>query len=158
LDGATREFQTALRLNAQRFRPSLEVNYSAYIGLGQVALLKGREQEGLDDLNQAVRLDPNFAFAYDVLGSFYFPRGDYSRAADYFQKVVELSPMDTFARFALGVCLMKLGKPAVAAEQFRTAREVDPTYLQAYTLEAAALEAAGDRAGAMNVRKEMPKD
>jgi protein O-mannosyl-transferase len=158
LDGAAREFQTALRLNARSFHPSADVAYNAYIGLGQIALLKGREQEGLDDLNHAVRLEPNFAFAYDVLGSFYFPRGNYSRAADYFQKVVQLSPMDTFARFALGDCLMKLGKPMQASEQFRAAREVDPTYLQAYTMEEAAHEAAGDHAGAVNVRNETPKD
>jgi Flp pilus assembly protein TadD len=51
---------------------------------------------------------------------------------------------------------MKLGKPAQAAEQFHVAREVDPTYFQAYMAEAAALEAAGDKAGAARVRSEVP--
>jgi hypothetical protein len=45
---------------------------------------------------------------------------------------------------------------SAAAEQFRAAREIDPTYRQAYTAEAQALEAAGDAAGAAAVRKLRP--
>jgi tetratricopeptide (TPR) repeat protein len=156
LEGAAREFQTALRLNAQSLRPAPAVTYNAYIGVGQVALLQGREQEALDDFNQAIHLLPNYPFAYSVLGSFYFPRGDYARAAECFQHVVRVNPLDTGARFYLGTCWMKLGKPAQAAEQFHAAREVDPTYSQAYAAEAMALEAAGDKAAAARVRGEMP--
>ncbi len=156
LDGAAREFQTALRLNAQSLRPTPAVIYDAYIGLGQVALLQGREQEALDYFDKAVHLLPDYTFAYNVLGSFYFPRRDYPQAAEYFQHVVRLDPMDTGARFFLGTCWLKMGKPAQAAEQFHVAREVDPTYFQAYMAEAAALEAAGDKAGAARVRSEVP--
>ena len=158
LVGAAREFHTALRMNSQSPHPSLAATYGAEIGLGQIALLEGREQEGIEDLNQAVRIGPNFSFAYEVLGSFYFPRGNYARAADYFRKAVQLSPMDTLARFTLGLCLLKLEQPADAAAQFRAAREVDPTYTQAFAMEAAALDAAGDHAGAARVRSETPKN
>jgi thioredoxin-like negative regulator of GroEL len=51
---------------------------------------------------------------------------------------------------------MKLGKYREAAGQFRAAREVDPTYTQAYTAEAQALEAAGDAVGAAAVLKLKP--
>jgi Flp pilus assembly protein TadD len=51
---------------------------------------------------------------------------------------------------------MKLGKYREAAEQFHAAREVDPTYAQAYTAEAQALDAAGDAAAAAAVRKLKP--
>jgi tetratricopeptide (TPR) repeat protein len=156
LDGATREFQSALRLNAESIRPNSAVVYGAFIGLGQVALLRGREQEALDYFDRAVRLAPNFSFAYNVLSSFYFPRRDYSRAAEYFQQAVRVSPMDTGARFYLGTCWMKMGRPAQAAEQFHAAREVDPTDFQAYLLEATALDAAGDKAGAARVRGKVP--
>lgn len=158
LEGARREFATAVGMNARSLRPSAAVDYDADVGFGQIALSEGRDQEGLSYLNQAVRLEPRFSFAYEVLGSFYLPRGDYLRAADYFEQVVRLSPMDTVARFSLGTCLLKLGKPVQAAEQFHAAREVDPDYIQAYTSEARALESAGDRAGALRVRSEMPRD
>jgi tetratricopeptide (TPR) repeat protein len=155
LDGAAREFQTALKLNAQNFRPLPPVDYDACIGLGQVALLQGREQEALGYFDRAIHLEPYFTFAYHVLGSVYFPRGDYARAAGYFEHAVRLNPLDTAAEFYLGTCWLKLGKPAQAAEQFHAAREVDPEYLQAYVAEATALEAAGDKAGAARVRSEM---
>jgi hypothetical protein len=51
---------------------------------------------------------------------------------------------------------MKLGKYREAAEQFHAAREIDPTYVQAYTAEAQALDAASDAAGAAQVRKLKP--
>ena len=154
-EGAAGEFRTALRLNAQALPPLRTVDYQAYVGLGQIALLQGHEPEGLDYLNRAVRLLPHSGFAYEVLGSVYFPRGDYARAAEYFRQAVQANPLDTNARFYLGTCLVKLAQPAQAAEQFRAAREVDPTYLDAYQAEAAALEAAGDKAGAARVRAEM---
>jgi protein O-mannosyl-transferase len=157
LVGAVREFQTALRLNAQSLRPIPVVTYGSSIGLGQVALLQGREPEALDYFNKAVRLLPDSDFAYDVLGSVYFPRGDYVRSAGYFEQAVRVNPQDMEARFFLGTCLMKMGKPVQAAEQFRAAREVDPTYFQAYAAEAKALDAAGDKAGAGRVRSEMSK-
>jgi len=154
-EGAAREFRTALRLNAQALPPLLTVEYQAYVGLGQIALIQGHEREGLDYLNRAVRLLPHAGFAYEVLGSVYFPRGDYARAAEYFRQAVQANPLDTNARFYLGTCLVKLAQPAQAAEQFHAAREVDPTYWEAYQAEATALEAAGDKAGAARVRAEM---
>ena len=158
LEGAAREFRTALRLNAQSLQPITKVTYNSYIGLGQIALDQGREQEALDYFNKAVRLLRNFNFAYDVLGSVYFPRGDYARAAEYFHQAINVNPLDMGARFYLGTCLMKLGKPMQAAEQFRAARDVDPDFTQAYQAEALALEAAGDFAGAVKVRELMGKN
>lgn len=155
LPGAAREYRTALKLNAESLRPLPPLDYDAYIGLGQIALIQGREPEALDYFNKAVHLLPHFSFGYEVLGAVYFPHGDYARAAEYFRKAVNASPLDTSARFYLGTCLVKLGQPAQAAEQFHAAREADPTYLQAYGAEAAALEAAGDHAQAVRIRSEM---
>jgi tetratricopeptide (TPR) repeat protein len=152
LNGAEREFRTALALNARSLRPLLPVDYNCYVGLGQVALLRGHEAEALTYFQKAVHLLPDFGFAYVVLGSVYFPRGDYAKAAEYFRQAVRANPMDGDARFFLGTCLAKLAQPTEAAEQFRVARELDPTFFQAYEAEARAREAAGDRAGAARVR------
>ncbi len=157
-NGAAREFRTALRLNAESFRPLPVVTYNSYIGLGQVALIQGREAEAIDYFNKAIHMMRNFNFGYDVFGSVYFPRGDYARAAGYFEQAVHANPQDVVARFYLGSCWMKLGKPAEAAEQFHAAREVDPTYYQAYGAEARALEASGDKAGAARVRSLKPPE
>jgi tetratricopeptide (TPR) repeat protein len=156
LPGATQEYETAMRLNHAAFVELTTVTYDCLIGLGQIASVQGRTSEALAYFQKAVDLTPRYSAAYDVLGSFYFPRGDYARAAEYFEQAVRVNPQDVLARFFLGTCWTNLGKPAQAAEQFHAAREVDPAYSQAYVAEAAALDAAGDKAGAARVRREIP--
>jgi tetratricopeptide (TPR) repeat protein len=157
LEGAAREFRTALRLDAESLHRAPGVTYNSYIGLGQVALLQGRENEALDYFEKAVQISPGSFFAYDVLGSYYFPRRDYAQAAKYFQRSVQVDPQDVHARYTLGLCWMKMAMPAQAAEQFHAARVVDPTFFQAYTAEAKALDAMGDHAHAAQVRALTPK-
>jgi tetratricopeptide (TPR) repeat protein len=151
-DGAAREYQTALRLNASSVRPLAKVTYDCYIGLGQIALARGQTEEAREYFEKAIRISPNDSPAYDALGAVSFPRGDYARAAEYFSQAVRVNPQDVSAHFYLGTCWMKLGKHREAAEQFRAGREMDPSFRQAYEAEARALEAAGDAAGAARVR------
>jgi Tfp pilus assembly protein PilF len=156
LPGATQEYETAMKLNHAAFVELPTVTYDCLIGLGQIASLQGRSSEAVAYFQKAIDLMPRYSAAYDVLGSVYFPRGDYARAAIYFQQAVRANPLDMGARFFLGACWMKLGSPGQAAEQFHAAREVDPGYFQAYEAEARALEAAGDSAGAARVRSLKP--
>ena len=154
--GAAQEYETAIKLNHAAFVELTTVTYDCLIGLGQIAAIQGRPDEAVAYFQKAVDLTPRYSAAYDVLGSFYFPRGDYARAAEYFEQAVRVNPQDVVARFFLGTCWMKLGKPAQAVEQFHAAREVDPGYSQAYVAEAAALDAAGDKSGAARVRSKIP--
>ncbi len=157
LKGAAEEFRAALRLDAASIHPAPGVTYNAEIGLGQVAQLEGRDAEALTYFDKAVRISPGSFFAYDVLGAFYFPRGDYGHAAEYYQRSVLVDPQDVEALYVLGLCRMKLGLPANAAGQFHSARVVDPTFSQAYVAEAMALDAAGDASAAARVRASIPK-
>jgi tetratricopeptide (TPR) repeat protein len=156
LEGARREFETALRLNQASFYPLNTVTYDSYIGLGQIADLEGRHGEAMAYYQEAVRSLPNVSLAYDILGTLYFPHGEYAKAAEYFSRAVTVNPQDLSARFYLGTCWKELGKYREAAEQFRAARAIDPTYAQAYAAEAQALELAGAAVGAAAVRRLKP--
>jgi tetratricopeptide (TPR) repeat protein len=156
LDGAAREYETALRLNEMSFRPTAGMIYECDLGLGRIALMKGRTEDAVAYFEKAVHVAPVLSPAYRALGALYFPQGNYAKAAQYFVRVVKINPQDVEARFYLGTCWMKLGKPAQAAEQFHAAREVAPDYFQAYDAEARALEAAGDALGAARVRSLKP--
>jgi tetratricopeptide (TPR) repeat protein len=156
LEGARKEFESALRLNLASFYPLNTVTYDALIGLGQIAGLEGRHDEALAYYQKATRVLPHHSLAYDLLGAVYLPRAEYAKAAEYFARSVQVNPQNTSARFCLGTCWMKLGRYREAAEQFHAAREVEPAYWQAYGAEAQALEAAGDAAGAAAVRKLKP--
>ena len=115
LEGARKEFETALRLNQASFDPLNTVTYDSYIGLGQIADLEGRHDEALAYFQKATRALPYHSLAYDILGTVYFPRGDYAKAAEYFARAVQVNPQDLSARFYLGTCWMKLGKYREAA-------------------------------------------
>ncbi|MFZ0960012.1 MAG: tetratricopeptide repeat protein [Terriglobia bacterium] len=156
LDGAAREYQTALRLNEASFNPTAGMIYECDLGLGNIALMRGLPENAVVYFQKAVHVAPGLSPAYRALGGLCFTQGDYAHAAQYFARVVKISPQDGEARFFFGTCWLKLGKPRQAVEQFHAAREMDPTYSQAYVAEAAALEAAGDKAGAARVRSETP--
>ena len=156
LEGARKEYETALRVNRAGFHPLADVDYDSYIGLGQIADLEGRHDEALAYYQKATRFLPFQSLGYDFLGAAYFPRGDYAKAAEYFTRAAQANPQDLSGRFYLGTCWMKLGKYREAAGEFHAAREIDPTYRQAYTAEAQALEAAGDALGAAAIRQLKP--
>jgi protein O-mannosyl-transferase len=143
-EGAQREYETALRLNATAFRPMSAVTYEALIGLGQVAGGKAHLEEAVSYFQKATSVSPHLSPAYDALGSTYLPRGDYAQAARYYGDAVRVNSQDVVARFCLGTCLMRLGRYREAAEQFRAAAAVDPTYCQAVEAQARAQEAAGE--------------
>jgi tetratricopeptide (TPR) repeat protein len=143
----------AIKLNHAAFIDLNSVTYDCYVGLGQIDAIGGHMDEAVDYFQKAIALTPTYSAAYDVLGSVYFPRGDYARAAGYFRQAVHANPLDVSARFFLGTCLMKLGQPAEAAQHFHAARDVDLNYIQAYIAEANALDAAGDKAAAAKVHE-----
>ena len=141
-----------MQLNRASLRPLADISYDCYLGLGQIAYVKGQTKEAIGYFERAIRLHPTRPAAYHFLGSVFFPRGDSTKAAESFVQAVRMNPYDLTGRFYLGTCWMKLGKYRAAAEQFRAAREVDPTYWEAHEAEARALDAAGDSAGATRVR------
>jgi len=151
-EAALREYEEAKRLNQASSWPMAGFGYAYNLGLGRIALRQGRREEAIVLFQRAVQVAPQFTEAYDLLGSTYFAQRDFAQAAAYFQRAVSANPYDLNAHFYLGTCWMKLGNFRQAADQFHTARFVDPTYTQAISAEARALEAAGDKAGAAKVR------
>lgn len=153
LEGATREYETAIELNKRSIKPLNGVVSEALLGLGRIAQTKGQTDEAVAFYEKAIQSSRVNSAAYDALGAVYFPRHDYAKAAEYFSQALSSNPYDFGARFYLGTCWKKLGRYREAAQQFRAAREADPTYWQAFEAEASALEAAGDIEGAALVRK-----
>jgi protein O-mannosyl-transferase len=160
LEGAAREYRTAMRINEENKPFIVPVVCQAELGLGQIANLDGRPKEALKYYNEVLRLCPDghetFA-VYDAMGSMAFLKGHYAEAAEHFRKAVKWGPVDVSGHYYLGTCEMKLGHPREAAEQFRIVRQIDPRLRPAYMAEAMALEAAGDAAGAARVRALAPQ-
>jgi protein O-mannosyl-transferase len=160
IEGAEREYRTAIRVDESNRPLIIPVICQAKLGLGQIANIEGRPEEALKYYAEVLRLCPDGheAFAvYDALGSMAFVKGDYAGAAEQFRKAVKWGPVDVSGHYYLGTCEMKLGHPKEAAEQFHIVRQIDPTLRPAYEAEALALAASGDPAGAARVRALAPQ-
>ena len=46
--------------------------------------------EAIDQYKQALKLDDQFAEAYNNLGTVYFEKGDYGKATEFYEKALDL--------------------------------------------------------------------
>ena len=53
---------------------------------------KGDLDNAIADYNEAIRLDPNFAFPYNGRASAFLNKGDFDRAIDDYSQVIRLDP------------------------------------------------------------------
>ena len=77
----------------------------------------------LDDL---IRVAPEFAEAYNQRAIVAFKRGEFARAVADCEVVLRLNAFHFGAAAGLGQCQVKLGKPRAALRAFRTALDINP--------------------------------
>jgi CRISPR-associated protein Csy1 len=123
----------------------------ALFARAQDAERRGDPQGAIIDLEEAVRLAPAFAAAYQLLGIMLGERGDAARAADAFLRVVALDPRNARAFNNLGNALRMQGRLADARRAFERAAALRPDYELAVANVAVAWRDAGetDRAEAL---------
>jgi type IV pilus assembly protein PilF len=111
---------------------------------------QGNYQVALDELRQALQVDPGYAAAYGVLGLVYRDLGDLDRAEDSFQRGLQLAPNDSDLNNNYGWFLCQTGRESRSIDYFMRALK-DPLYATpAKPLHNAGICAmrAGDEAGA----------
>ncbi|MGB6064136.1 MAG: tetratricopeptide repeat protein [Desulfomonilaceae bacterium] len=100
--------QGILKANAGNLRKAIELfdaslkasggkNVKAFLNRGKVSLLQGHLDRALQDLDKAIKLDPEGADAYVVRGTIHRLRGDFSKAVKDLNKAVSLNPDNTDA-------------------------------------------------------------
>ena len=90
-----------------------------HANLGRALIRAGQEDEGLRELNQALKLSPNQPVIYLNFGYYYLERLRYQEAIANFRKVIELSPGNITVYCYLGKAYLgnKQYPEAVAASQ-----------------------------------------
>jgi tetratricopeptide (TPR) repeat protein len=142
LDGAVKEFETAVRLSASAPEVWPAVAHDAYMGLANIARMKGQfDEAGLDYERAAAKMPAN-SLAYKELASLYLQRGNLTKVEEFLMQVVKLDPLDIQAQFNLGVCWLRLGKYREAAKQFSAVGTVRPDFPNVREAEAQAREGA----------------
>jgi tetratricopeptide (TPR) repeat protein len=86
----------------------------------------------IDELNEATRINPNFAPAYNMLGYARMGIQQYPDAEIAFKKYIELIPNDPNPYDSYAELLMKMGRFEESIKTYRTALRISPDFLSSY--------------------------
>jgi tetratricopeptide (TPR) repeat protein len=126
---ATNHFRQAVVLKSDYF--DADTYFDAHINLG-VALTKlNRFQEGIEEFEQALKIDPNSEKAYDDLGVTFFHLGRNGDAIKNYEKALKKDPSDAEAHNNLAVSFIQDGRFSEAVEHLKRAMEIRPGYISA---------------------------
>jgi tetratricopeptide (TPR) repeat protein len=100
-----------------KFRPQ---DWKLHYYLGTLLVAKGREAEGLTELERAARLRPSYSVLYSTLAALAQRRGKWSVAATYLRKAITCRPSDASLYVRLDVAYRKQGKRALRVALHRS--------------------------------------
>jgi tetratricopeptide (TPR) repeat protein len=75
----------------------------AFSSRGLAYARKGQYDRAIEDLDQAIRFDPNGAFAFRNRGTSYARKGQYDRAIEDLDQAIRLNPNDAVASSHRGI-------------------------------------------------------
>ena len=110
---------------------------------GEAYSKKGDYDKALQELDEAIRLNPKLAAAHYNRGQIYFRRGDYGQAVRDFTDTISLAPDYTFAYYSRGVANEKGGDIKEAILDYSHTIRLKPGYAPAYNDRARALLSLG---------------
>lgn len=105
-----------------------EVQYNA----GVVELEAGNYEAAIASFQEAIRLQPRAALAYDYLSAVYLAVGKLDEAVTYGEKAVEIDPSLAVVHSNLAATYIAKGELEQARKSARKAIEVDPEFADAY--------------------------
>ena len=102
---------------------------------GRQSFLRGRSMlfdknyaQAADLLEEAVRIDPGGAHAYNALGIAYLEQADYARAIPAFRDAVRRAPHWTYPLHNLALAYIETGESAAAIRSYQQAIRLTPQY------------------------------
>ena len=113
--------------------------------LGGALLVQGQIDEAIEQLGEAMRLDPAHAEAHSNLGVALARRGQWGEAIEQYKEALSLDPRQTQAYSNLGNALLQQGRIHEAIAQFDAGLAIEPHDAQARTNRAGALLRDGRR-------------
>ncbi|MEH1785527.1 MAG: tetratricopeptide repeat protein [Nostoc sp.] len=93
---------------------------------------EGNYEGAIEDFNQAIKLDPQNALAYNRRGDAYYRLGDYEQAQADSSQAILLNPQDANAYFDRGFAFSELGKYKEAIADYTKAIKLNSKDAYAY--------------------------
>jgi tetratricopeptide (TPR) repeat protein len=124
-------------------------NYRARNDLGAVLASWGQVTEAIEQFQQALKLNPDFAPAHNNLGNALASRGQVAEAIEQYRQALKSKPDYAKAHNNLGAALASRGQVAEAVEQYQQALKSKPDYAEAHNNLGIALASRGQVAEAI---------
>jgi tetratricopeptide (TPR) repeat protein len=109
-----------------------------------ILIREQRNEEALDELNTAIRINPASSPAYNSMGLLMLTAGKDDKAVKYLQRAVELEPINIPARINYGIVLTNLRRWDEAIEQLSPVVRAEPNRFVARTNLAIAFAGRGE--------------
>jgi tetratricopeptide (TPR) repeat protein len=100
--------------------------------LGVIASQIGHYQLGVELIETAIEVKPDFAEAYFSRGNAQYALQQFQAAVESYDKAIELKPLFADARFSRGNALHALGQYGAAMESYDRALELNPGHAEAH--------------------------
>ncbi len=118
--------------------------YEARVNLGDALVDTGQFEEGVAELNKAIRRYPNLSPAYISLGLVLRKAKKYDRAIRVLQQAIKAEPKNSRAHYSLGVIYKDRNQLSQAIAAYRKAIAYDPSDFRAWNNLANHLADQGD--------------
>jgi eukaryotic-like serine/threonine-protein kinase len=106
----------------------------ARLDLGSYYYGTGKFEEALAELHQAVKLDPQYGSAMNMLAYTYAQLQKYDQAIEWFKKYALVSPADANPHDSLGDLYFNVGEFDLALEKFEEAVKIKPDFGSSYKI------------------------
>lgn len=124
---AISKFDAALR----RPLPNIQASY-AHATRGYCSSYRALREESLRDYDEAIRLNPKLAWAFEARGLFYEHKKDSEKALQDFSRAIELDPNAAEALYRRGLIFLSRQKAGEAIADLREAIRARPGTAQYY--------------------------
>ena len=121
--------------NSELFNHTLHVtkdNYLAHKFVADALCAEGKNKQAIYHYNEAIRLKPDFSYAYNNRGNAYLELGQYQLAIEDFNKAIRSKPDYATAYSNRGTIYTKLGQYQLAIEDFNNAIRLNPDDADTY--------------------------
>jgi tetratricopeptide (TPR) repeat protein len=106
--------------------------YLAHNNLGLAFLHSGQVSEAMEQFEQTLRIEPDYAKAHNNLGCTLEQTGQSADAIGQFEQALRLKPDYAEAHYNLGNVLLQTDRTPEAIEQYRIALQIKPDYVEAH--------------------------
>jgi Flp pilus assembly protein TadD len=127
---------------------------NAFIKQGKAAYESGDFQQAIQNLTQAIAINPRYAAAYNNRGISYYDLKNYSSAIRDYTQAIAINPNDALAYYNRGLSYSRLDDDSSAVHDYTQAIAINPNLASAYNNRALSLFLKDDyRSAILDARK-----